>query len=142
MGHKRKPLNWIREGECIRCTSHYGNRDGYPIIRGRHISRWILMHRMGEIPKGIVARHTCDNAWCIRPDHIIHGTPADNMHDRKARGRYGDQRGEKNPYCKLTSTQVSQIREASGLQREIAERFGVTQSHVSLIRGNKSRRDA
>ncbi len=137
----RKSLTWIREGECIRCTSHSGHIDGYPVVMGRSVSRWILIHRMGEIPKGIVARHTCDNTWCIRPDHIIHGTPADNMHDRKERGRYGDQRGEKNPYCKLTSAQIVQIREAIGLQREIGKRFGVTQSNVSLIRNHKSRRD-
>lgn len=36
--------------------------------------------------KGLVVRHTCDNARCINPEHLIIGTQADNMHDRKLRG--------------------------------------------------------
>lgn len=142
---QRRPIAWIREGQCFRCTSHTQGSNGYPKLKRnkktRNIARMILIRRLGDIPTGVVSRHTCDNRWCIRPDHIISGSQSDNMKDRKERGGYGDQRGEKNPCHKLTYRQVSQIREATGFQREIAKRFGVTQSHVSLIKRFKTRRD-
>lgn len=34
-----------------------------------------------------VARHTCDNPICLNPAHIVDGTTADNMHDRKGESR-------------------------------------------------------
>lgn len=57
--------------------------------------------------------HTCDNPPCCRPKHVYDGTHADNMRDRRIRGRYGtgDQRGTKNPQAKLTDAQVIQARD-------------------------------
>ncbi len=125
------PLAWCREGECIRCTSHALDSSGYPrMVRNgelKSIARWILTRRHGGIPIGMLARHTCDNRWCIRPDHIVIGTIADNVNDRKERGSFG----------KLTRDQVIQIRESKGLQTEIAERFGTTQQNVHLIKNLK-----
>lgn len=127
----KKVLAWIRDGECIRCTSHRIDSTGYPrMVRHgklKSIARWILTRRHGDIPTGMLARHTCDNRWCIRPDHIIIGTKADNMNDRKERGSLG----------KLTRDQVLQIREAIGSQREIAASFGISQGNVHLIKRRK-----
>lgn len=135
MDVRRKPIAWVREGSCIRCTSH-ALRCGYPIMKRngecRTIARFILMKRIGGIPNGIVARHSCDNNWCIRPDHIVPGTHSDNIRDRNERGRTA--RGEKSGNAKLTNLQVQQIREAAGTQTEIAKRFGVSQQLVSRIR--------
>lgn len=135
----RKPLAWVRNGECIRCTSHKPDYYGYPRTT-RHgkiqkIARRILIRRLGEIPLSIVSRHTCDNKWCIRPDHIISGTQVQNTADWKERGtNKREQRGEKNLCAKLTSEQIYQIREAVGLQREIAKKFGIGKSQVSRIK--------
>lgn len=35
----------------------------------------------------MVVRHTCDSKRCIRPDHLILGTPNYNVQDRVDRGR-------------------------------------------------------
>lgn len=136
----RKELTWIREGECIRCTNHKLDSNGYPrMTRGgrkknKTIARHILLRRLGNIPPSIVSRHTCDNKWCIRPDHIISGTHAENMADFKERGIKWDQRGKKNPYAKFTSDQIYQIRKAAGFVRNIAKEFGVSKSQVSRIK--------
>lgn len=37
----------------------------------------------------------------------------------------------------MTSDQVDQIRRATGLQREIAEKFGISRSHVANIRAGR-----
>jgi hypothetical protein len=136
---KQRGITWIREGECIRCTSH-GLDNGYPKIhrngRARKIARLILIRRIGDIPSNVVSRHTCDNRWCIRPDHIIAGTRADNNRDRAERAGYSitARKGEDCAWSKLTSIQVRQIRESIEPQRKLAKRFGVSQAHVWRIK--------
>ena len=138
----RKRLAWVADGRCIRCISHLPNAYGYPrMTRGGKIypiARHILIRRLGNIPQSIVSRHTCDNRWCIRPDHIISGTSAENMADFKERGIKRDQRGEKNPYSKFTSDQIYQIRNAVGFLKDIAKKFGVSKSQVSRIKRHET----
>lgn len=50
-----------------------------------HRCAWRLWR--GEIPKGLLVLHKCDNPGCINPDHLYLGTDADNARDRDARGR-------------------------------------------------------
>lgn len=136
----KKDLAWIRDGDCIRCTSHALNY-GYPRIyfkgQTRKIARLILVRRLGYIPPTVVSRHTCDNRWCIRPDHIISGTIADNNRDQQERGNYHGQFGEDSHLSKLTSLQVLQIRESTGLQRQIAKQFGISRQQVSKIKNRQ-----
>lgn len=136
----RRALTWVREGECIICTSHKLDAHGYPrMTRGgtiRHVARHILIRRLGFDPtSNIVARHTCDNKRCIRPDHIISGTSAQNTADWKERGNNKrDQWGEKNSSAKFTSDLIKQIRNDTGMQKDMIKRFGVSKSQISRIR--------
>lgn len=67
------------------------DKDGYPralIIgysRNLRIHRWIFSKINGYSPQ--VVRHTCDNTLCLNPEHLIGGTPTENMQDRSERGR-------------------------------------------------------
>lgn len=62
----------------------------------------------GEIKKGLVVRHLCNNKKCINIDHLALGTPRDNMQDAVAAGSY--HLGEKHHASKLTKEQVIYIR--------------------------------
>lgn len=42
----------------------------------------------GDIPKGLLGCHTCDNPSCVNPHHIIAGTHKDNYHDSKQKDRH------------------------------------------------------
>ncbi|MBU2346596.1 MAG: HNH endonuclease [Gammaproteobacteria bacterium] len=41
---------------------------------------WILIN--GEVPKGQLICHKCDNKICCNPNHLYCGTYSDNMSDR------------------------------------------------------------
>ena len=79
---------WINKSHTPLHYDTYGriHRDG----------RWIHLHRFmytlskGEIPKGLVVRHTCDVKQCINPDHLIIGTHKDNYNDYMT--RHGNRR--------------------------------------------------
>lgn len=71
------------------------NKQGYGVIGiaidkkpvGFPAPRLQWMHLHGEIQKGQVIMHTCDNPPCINPDHLRCGTQSDNLTDMAARGR-------------------------------------------------------
>lgn len=82
---------WIWNGY-IRKNKRYAY-DQRGTFRSSRLKKTVWAHRLsyeitkGEIPKGMLIRHTCDNPLCINPDHLILGTPKDNHDDMVARGR-------------------------------------------------------
>lgn len=69
---------------------------GVMLFRGTrqvaHRIAWQLMR--GPIPDGLNVLHSCDNAGCVRIEHLFLGTQADNMRDAAAKGRLWTQRTE------------------------------------------------
>lgn len=129
------------------------DEQGYGTFKARgrthRAARWILAHKLGrELTADEVTRHTCDNPPCVNPAHLIPGTPRDNLHDARDRGRLtqGDQHwtrraperlhGEGNPAAKLIAEQVREIRDlyaAGARQVDLATDYGVTQAYISQV---------
>ena len=53
---------------------------------GAHVSSHLF--HIGEVPKGKIVRHHCDNPPCVNPEHLLLGTNSDNMKDMFARDRH------------------------------------------------------
>ena len=79
--------------------------------------------------------HACDNRKCVNPEHLFAGSFNDNMNDMVEKQRQAH--GERNGHHKLTKEQVRQIRQEVGLNREIASRYGVSASLISMIRSGR-----
>lgn len=88
-------------------TSKSGH--GLTRINGRtcYVHRYIYQWFKGEIPAGMIVRHTCDNARCCNPAHLVLGTPGENVADRQERRRSAT--GERNGRSKLSADQVVEL---------------------------------
>ena len=98
-----------------------------------HRAAFEIIHGHVPIPEG---RHTCDNAACFNPHHIIEGTQAQNVADMMERGRHFAPKGSDHGQAKLTEDQVRDIRHqyASGVtQPALAKQFSVWQTAISRI---------
>lgn len=101
--------------------------------------------------------HHCDNPICFNPEHIYVGTPADNMRDRRERGRQNVKRGEEAPQAKLSEGQVMKMREMyaegatydelaawSGVNRHTCKEAvkGITWRHLPLVAAKSNQKAA
>lgn len=120
-----------------------------------HRVSWAIAH--GPVPVGLCVCHHCDNTTCVNPEHLFAGTHTDNMRDCSAKRRFTAgrlsyarahpelmARGERSAMARVTTAMVLEIRSlyAGGglLQREIADRFGVSKQHISrLVLGQRWR---
>lgn len=102
-------------------------------VKAHHIS-WFVAHGSWP-PFGMVVRHRCDNARCVRPEHLELGTDADNVADRVARGRSAA--GNRNGRARLTEAQVREVAALADAGvtslAEIGRRFGVDHGTVRAI---------
>lgn len=151
---KRKPIEfYVDERGCHICTSHYINKDGYPIYcwRGKitRMSRALYGMKFGDIPNGLVVRHKCNNRGCINIDHLCVGTQADNVWDSVMSNTHRNPvlSGEDNGYAKLTKREVLRIyslKDNHNLTLDgIAEKLGgkVSRSTIHLILQEKIWKD-
>lgn len=113
------------------------NTDGYARM-GYKGSSNIKVHRFvkelhyGKDITGLVVRHTCDNIKCINPEHLLTGTPVDNIRDRDERGRQ---------YRLMTEDKVKRVKQLLSTkllsQKEVAIIVGIDQRRVSDINCNR-----
>lgn len=93
---------------------------------GAHRAAYLLY--VGPIPVGLKVLHHCDNPPCVNPRHLFTGNAKDNTQDAIAKHRFDYVN------ARLTKATVHAIYNATGLQKEIAQRFRVEQSVVSRIK--------
>lgn len=121
---------WIWTG----CVDKWGYGD--ISYMGKHVQAHRLSWRllMGE-PGDLDVLHKCDTPPCCNPDHLYLGTDADNNRDMRVRGR-----AKYNTRPKLTEDQVREIRALRGTasQRQLSEKYGVSQSAISCVQAGRS----
>lgn len=133
---------------CIKCISHCKDKDGYTRIyyngKLNRLFRVLYIKEYGEIPKGMVIRHLCNNAWCCNIKHLKMGTQKENYQDMVKCGRDRKNkanikaRGEKSPFHKLTSEQVKEIYLSKLSYKKMSKIYNVSTTNINLIKHKKS----
>lgn len=86
----------------------------------------------GKITNGMLIQHTCDNRWCVNPDHLLQGTDASNANDKTKKGRAAKA---------LTPDDIRSIREmfSAGTKiRAIARSKSVSQATIQQVLRRKT----
>ena len=130
--------------DCIEWTgakssAGYGQRSINGKVHYVHRLEYIKYH--GEIPKGMVIRHACDNPACYNIEHLSIGTQKDNMQDCSKRGRINKTihaRGEDQGLSKLTEEIVRFIINSPESGNSLAKKLNVSRSTVNRIRSGKT----
>lgn len=139
----------VQIGAPEECWPYTGGKDwdGYGIFSEGRPGKSVRAHRYafhcanGRNAKPM-ALHRCHNRACCNPLHLYEGTALDNMTDCIEAGNYVTiyVPGEKHRNAKLTDVQVAEIRRLRAMghkQREVAERFGVTASLISMYENKR-----
>jgi hypothetical protein len=117
--------------------------NGYGRMQFRGVVRYA--HRVSyelfkcDIPDGMMVCHTCDVRNCVNPEHLFVGTAQDNVRDAWRKGRLPLPPAQKvRPKIrKLNCEQRKEIRYSPLSGSELARRFNVSRSLVSMIRSGK-----
>jgi hypothetical protein len=123
-----------------------GRKGGYPRAsvqrKMRYVHRVVLERKLGRLlgPEECTL-HSCDNRRCCNPAHLSVGSRLDNNRDRDLKGRNVNPVGSSHGNAKLVETSVLAIRTAYAAgdttQTELARRFGVHKSLISIVVRNK-----
>lgn len=84
--------------------------------------------------------HSCDNPWCVNPDHLRAGTLQDNMDDKVNRGRVFRPLGSTHHSTNLTEAQVLEIRRLAGAtsRKELASTYRTSVMAIGkIVRGDR-----
>ena len=127
---------WFWTGETSSSTGHgrtsFVDASGRRRRKAAHRVSWELKNNK-KFPRDLLGCHSCNNPECVNPQHIYPGDHFDNGLDlHKDNSRHQ----RIHPTAPLTRSQVKQIRRmhASGKTgREIAKKFGITETTVSKI---------
>lgn len=113
-------------------------RDGYGMAcyKGKRVRahRLSLLHRLNIENSDFLALHHCDNRKCINPEHLYLGTALQNSGDMVERCRSSRLLGDKNPVRVINSVVALEIFKDKGPHKEIALKYGISQSAVSSIK--------
>lgn len=87
---KRFETKFLKYKSCWEYTGGIGTTGrGMFWLNGKtekaHRVSWMIYK--GEIPKGLLVCHKCDNGKCVNPEHLFLGTHKDNTQDMMRKGR-------------------------------------------------------
>jgi len=132
----------------LSCGNHgYGNVSQAISGMGKSGTAHRLSYEVfkGPIPDGrhVHLQHSCDNRWCVNPDHLSVGTAQTNVDDMYRKGR-ANREGRKfppHPKRKLTAEDVIAIRASTESLNVLAHRYKIWKRAIHNIKKGVTYRD-
>jgi len=132
---------WIKKQGCFRRLST--GKHGYLVVDLKHLGKrktftvhtLVLTAFIGPRPEGKECRHLNGNRADARLCNLRWGTPSENTEDKRRHKTLCQ--GENHASSKLTEADIRKIRELDAGNTDIAKKFGVSQSLISMIRTRK-----
>ena len=122
----------IWEGGCF--ANGYGSVYDEKKKRHTQAHRYYYEQAYGDIPKGMLIRHTCHTRKCINPEHLKLGTHQDNRNDDMNTGHQFEMiRGEKQHLSKLTETDVLNIRKKEMSAMKYSKKYNINITQIYRI---------
>lgn len=123
---------------CITPKHHILDKDEYPRVkynkRMQPVVRVLWNLTYGEIPKGKMLCHTCDNPGCVNLSHIYLGDVKTNGKDKSDRQRISESRNLNARFTEEQRGEIKMLYNDIGMtQKNIAEMFNTSQTTVSDI---------
>ena len=125
---KTECWNW----KSSKYQSGYGRIMFNYIVYRAHVLSYLLYK--GNIKKGLLVCHKCDNPKCVNPDHLFLGTPKDNIQDCIQKGRFTSGR-------KLIHKLVVEIRNSDQTVLALSKQYNLSRSTIYDIKNNKTYRN-
>jgi len=126
-------------GECLEWTATTSNGYGTFIHNKKmmNASRAAWIAEYGEISKGTLVLHHCDNRRCCNVNHLFLGTHKDNTQDMVKKNRDNWDTCRKFPVG--TREKVGELREQGKMYREIMIELDLTMNQVKSLLQNYKR---
>lgn len=145
MTAKQKILSNIKKNTNC-CWEWTGALEKFGYAQLSFKGRIIKAHRLsyiafiGEIPKGLLICHKCDNPSCVNPDHLFLGSHKDNYDDMVNKNRDNFPKADFHYKSLLSRREVKEIKkfplELNNVQ--IGKIYNVDRRVISNIRNNKT----
>lgn len=116
------------------------DRKGYGLFKmsgktiGAHRAAWIITNGWKPIHPECAVMHKCDNPSCVRPDHLLIGSNADNMADKVFKGRQASGQKTVSGNAKLSPDKVRRIRASKERTGILADALGVSGAAIRFVR--------
>lgn len=104
-----------------------------------HRALYMAVNDCLDLSSSVHIRHKCDNPRCVNIEHLIAGTPKQNMGDCIERGRRATKYRPHIRQRDHDNDKILAIRAATGKHKWIAEEFGCSVGYVSKIKSGKAK---
>lgn len=139
---ENREITWVEDKKgCWVCTSHKLNNKGYAQCKGDQLVARRLWSKTNGVPwpGDLVCCHSCDNTWCVNPNHVNPGTMKENQEGMAERDRspWGWRSGAR----KLTKDQAIEIfklRDSGRSQNDVGKEYSVSGGTVWHIWNGKT----